>query len=167
MEFESPLSAYRAIKKATKFFETKVSNAKIKEAPLSRKDEMLLEVGITTIWGEIFWTRVNTRRTKDKKTSKVFVTGRPGTRHMFFSAIVLLASGPFMFMALRGEDIAYFTLFVSILFAFIGIASMIMPIFRIRKTNKQIKEILTSEEELEDEKAEKSDTTMTSRLEFQ
>lgn len=166
MEFESPLSPYRAIKKAMKFFETKVNNTKIKEAPLSRRDPMVLDVGITTIWGEIFWTKINTRRTKDKQSSKVFVKSRPGTRHMFFSLIVLLMSGPFLYMALR-DDIRYFPLVMAIVFAFIGIASMIMPLVRISKINKQIKEVLTSEDEFEEDSVKEEEKPITTRLEYQ
>jgi len=167
LEFESPLSPYRAIKKAMKFFETKVRNTKIKEAPLSRRDQMLLEVGITTIWGEIFWIKISTRRSKDKQSSKVFVTSRPGTRHMFFSLIVILMSGPFIYMGLNKEPIGYFTLIVAALLAFVGIASMIMPVVRIRKTNKQIKEVLTSEDEFEEETEKEAEKPITSRLEYQ
>ncbi len=168
MEFESPISPYRAIKKAMNFFEKKVNNTKVKEAPASRRDPMILEVGITTIWGEIFWTRINTRRSKDKQSSKVFVKSRPGTRHMFFSAIVLLLSGPFFYMALS-NDIRYFTLIMAAFFALIGIASMIMPVVRINRINKQIKEVLSKDDDqFDDEESDKEEIkVISSRLELQ
>ncbi|MBK5113010.1 MAG: hypothetical protein JJE41_05230 [Candidatus Heimdallarchaeota archaeon] len=161
MEFESPLSPYKVLKKAEKYFELKVNNSKIKDQPLTKKDPQFLEMSVATIFGEIFWTKIHARRTKTKAT-KVFLTSRPGTRHMFLSAIVFLLSGPFLYMAITGDSIL--TYFLVGFLALIGIASLLLPFFRISRTQKKLQVALSSEEQFEEEKEEKAKTATTSRL---
>ncbi len=161
MEFESPLSPYKALKKTEKFFELKVNNSKIKDQPLTKKDPQFLQMSVATIFGEIFWMNIHTRRTKTK-TTKVSLKSRPGTRHMFLSAIVMLMSGPFLYFAVNSGNI--FNYFIAGLFAVIGIASMIMPIIRINGTQRKLKEALSTEEQFEEEIEEKTKTATTSRL---
>ncbi|TET31323.1 MAG: hypothetical protein E3J70_02460 [Candidatus Heimdallarchaeota archaeon] len=164
MEFESPLSPYKALKKTEKFFELKVNNSKIKDQPLTKKDPQFLQMSVATIFGEIFWMNIHTRRTKTK-TTKVSLKSRPGTRHMFLSTIVLLMSGPFLYMAISSTTSTnIFTYIISVLFAVIGIASLIMPIFRINSTQRKLKEALSTEEQFEEEIEEKTKTATTSRL---
>ncbi len=162
MEFDSPISPHKSIKKAEKFFELKVNNSKIKEQPLSRKDPAILEVGIATIFGEIFWMRIHAKRKKDKST-RIILKGSVGVRHMFLSSIVLLMSGPFLYYAISSENI--FVYLVAGFFAALGIFSLLMPLFRIRTTRKQLVEALSSTEELLEEIKEKTVSTSMSRLE--
>ncbi len=161
MEFESPLSPHKALKKTEKFFELKVNNSKIKDQPLSKKDPQFLEMSVATIFGEIFWMRINAKRTKTKAT-KVILHSRPGTRHMFLSAIVMLLSGPFLYMAINSMN--PFNFIVAGLFAVIGLASMFLPLFRIRGTQKKLKEALSTEEQFEEEVEAKDKVATTSRL---
>jgi len=161
MEFESPLSPYKALKKTEKFFELKVNNSKIKDQPLTKKDPQFLEMSVATIFGEIFWMKIHARRTKTKST-KVSLTSRPGTRHMFLSAIVMLMSGPFLYMAFNSSNV--FTYLIAGLFAVIGIASMIMPIFRINGTQRKLRDALSTEDQFEEEIEAKTKTATTSRL---
>ncbi|NHJ39173.1 MAG: hypothetical protein FK731_04010, partial [Asgard group archaeon] len=121
MEIQSPHSPHKAIKRASVFFETKVNNSKVKEEPLSRKDPAELEIGVATVFGEIFWFKLFAKRNIDK-TSTVNVKSRPGTWHIFLSAIVLLMSGPFLYLALNSMN--PFVFIVAGLFALIGFASI-------------------------------------------
>ena len=162
MEFDSPLSPHKSIKKAEKYFELKVNNSKIKEQPLSRKDPAILEIGVATIFGEIFWMRIHAKRKKDKSTS-ISLVGRVGIRHMFLSAIVLLMTGPFLYYALTSNN--FFVYIVAGFFAVLGIFSLSMPFFRIRSTRKQLVEALSSADEFTTEIEEKTVTGSISRLE--
>jgi len=161
MEFESPLSPYKALKKTEKFFELKVNNSKIKDQPLTKKDPQFLEMGVATVFGEIFWMKIHARRTKTK-TAKVSLTGRPAVKHLFFSAIVAFLSGPFLYMAINNGSIINYLL--AGLLAVVGIASMLMPLFRIRRTQQKLKEALSTEDQFEEEIEEKAKIATTSRL---
>ncbi|MCK5298815.1 MAG: hypothetical protein KAJ76_07910, partial [Candidatus Heimdallarchaeota archaeon] len=109
MEFESPLSPHKALKKTEKFFELKVNNSKIKDQPLTKKDPQFLEMGVATVFGEIFWMKIHAKRTKTK-TAKVSLIGRPSVKHLFLSAIVSLLSGPFLYMAINNESVINYLL---------------------------------------------------------
>jgi hypothetical protein len=161
MEIRSPHSPHKAIKRATIYFETKVNNSNIKEQPASRKDPAELEVGVATVFGEIFWFKLFAKRNIDK-TSTINVKSSPGTWHMFLSAIVLLMSGPFLYMAINSMN--PFVFIVAGIFALIGIASIIMPFFRIRATKKQLTHVLMSFDELISEKEAKADDRVISRI---
>jgi len=161
MEFESPLSQFKAIKKATAYFETKVTNVQIKEQPFSRKDPQHLEIGVRALLGEIFWMKIDARRTKEKKTSIVTVRGRPGTMHLFLSAIVLLMAGPFLYMAFQSGNAYPYV--ASGFFALLGLASLIMPFIRLRKTGRALRTVLSSEEEIDAPK-EESKPIVSSRI---
>jgi hypothetical protein len=164
MEIKSPHSPYKAIKRATLYFEKLVSNSNIKEEPSSRKDPQELEVGVTTVFGEIFWMKINAKRSVDK-TSIVFVRSSPGTRQLFLSAIVILLSGPFFYMAFNSMN--PFVFIVAGFLLLLGIASMIMPFFRIRSTKKGLKKYLTTDEEITSGKEVKDELSVTSsRLEL-
>ncbi|MCF2144208.1 MAG: hypothetical protein K9W42_10950 [Candidatus Heimdallarchaeota archaeon] len=163
MEFESPLSQFKAIKKATIYFETKVQNTQIKEQPLSRKDPQHLEIGVRALLGEIFWMKIDARRTKEKKTSIISIKGRPGTMHLFLSAIVVLMAGPFLYMGFQSGNAYPYV--ASGFFALLGLASLIMPFIRLRKTSRALQAVLTSEEELEEvPKRNKGEPLVSSRI---
>ena len=155
MEFESPLSPHKTLKKTEKFFELKVNNSKIKDQPLTKKDPQFLEMGVATVFGEIFWMKIHAKRTKTK-TAKVSLTGRPSVKHLFLSGIVGLLSGPFLYMAINNGSIINYLL--AGLLAVVGIASMLMPLFRIRRTQQKLKEALSTEDQFEEEIEAKTKT---------
>ncbi|MCK5046666.1 MAG: hypothetical protein KAS22_08800 [Candidatus Heimdallarchaeota archaeon] len=161
MEFESPLSPHKALKKTEKFFELKVNNSKIKDQPLTKKDPQFLEMGVATVFGEIFWMKIHAKRTKTK-TAKVSLIGRPSVKHLFLSAIVSLLSGPFLYMAINNESVINYLL--AGLLAAVGIASMLLPLFRIKRTQQKLKEALSTEDQFEEEIEAKTKTATTSRL---
>ncbi|NHJ49417.1 MAG: hypothetical protein FK733_16630 [Asgard group archaeon] len=161
MEIKSPHSAYKAIKRATAFFEKKVNNSKIKEEPSSRSEAQELEIGVTTVFGEIFWMKLNAKR-NEGKTSTVYVRSSPSTMHLFLSAIVILMSGPFFYLAFTSGN--PFVYFVSGFFILLGVASLIMPFIRIRSTKKALKAALTSYEKIDPESDDEKGTAVTSRI---
>ncbi|NHK31059.1 MAG: hypothetical protein FK730_06880 [Asgard group archaeon] len=161
MEVRSPHSPHKAIKRALIYFENKVNNSNIKEQPASRKDPAELEVGVATVFGEIFWFKLFAKRNIDK-TSTINIKSSPGTWHMFLSAIVLLMSGPFLYLALNSMN--PFVFIVAGFFALIGIASILMPFFRIRATKKQLTQILISFDELISEKEAEAKDKVISRI---
>lgn len=142
MEFESPLAPYDAIKAAKKYFEDDVLNSVIKEAPLTRGDDQILEVGISGGRWEVFWMRLHA--VKWDKGSKIYMKGRPGISQLSMGAIAAVLSGPFTAIILLYSN-NFWLLFVPIFFFILGVLSIIMPIVRVRSTQKEIYEKLTAE----------------------
>jgi len=163
LDFDSPLTPFRALKKAEKFFEYKVNNTKVKQKPLTKTDEPLLEVGVTTIYGEIFWLKVHAGRNKEK-TARLSIWGRMSTRQLFISAIAFLMSGPFFYMAFNSNNNVFVFMLAGFL-AILGLFGLIMPSFRIRSIKKKFKESLLIEDDIEEEKAEESRAASMTRLE--
>jgi hypothetical protein len=161
MEIKSPHSAYKSIKRAIVFFEKNVNNSKIKEEPSSRGEAQELEVGVATVFGEIFWMKLNAKR-NENKTSTIYVRSSPSTMHLFLSAIVLLMSGPFLYLALTSNN--PFVYVVAGFFILLGIASLIMPFIRIRSTKKDLKNFLTSDEKIGSDKEDEKGTAVSTRI---
>ncbi|MHA1306882.1 MAG: hypothetical protein ACTSO7_02760 [Candidatus Heimdallarchaeota archaeon] len=141
MQFESPLAPYDAIKKAKKYFEEDVLNTTIKEAPLTRGDDQILEVGISGGRWEVFWMKIHA--VKSETGSRVYLKGRPGISQLTMGSIAVLVSVPFAFLALMNDN--YWLLFIPVFFLILGVLSIIMPIVRIRNTRKEVIEKLTEE----------------------
>ncbi|MFW9922151.1 MAG: hypothetical protein ACFFDW_02560 [Candidatus Thorarchaeota archaeon] len=149
MEYESSLSPSDAIKKAEDYFENEVLNHVIKEKPLSKKDKQLLEIGVTGGRWEVFWMKIAAARTSAGIT-KIAITSRPGLAQLSFGAIVLLLSGPFIYLSIAND--AYWVLFFPIFLFIIGLLSIIMPLIRMRETGKALKEVLTEKREIKKKK---------------
>lgn len=140
MEYESPFSPYEAIKKTEKFFQEEVLNVTIKEKPMGKGDAQMIDVGISGGRWEIFWMKVYA--SKNASGGSIITTkGRSGLQQLSFAAIILVFSGPFFYYALTSGRYWIFT-FPVLLFA-VGLLSILMPIMRVRSTNKQLKEVLT------------------------
>lgn len=146
MEFESTLSPSDAIKKSEEYFENEILNHVIKEKPLSKKDKQLLEVGVTGGRWEVFWMKIAAARTSGGIT-KIAITSRPGLAQLSFGAIVFLLAGPFIYLAIANDT--YWIFFFPVLLFLIGLLSMIMPIIRLKETEKGLKEILTQKREIQ------------------
>jgi len=140
LEYESPFSPYEAIKKTKKFFNEEILNVTIKEEPMGKGDAQMIDVGISGGRWEIFWMKVYA--SKNATGGSIITTkGRSGLQQLSFAAIVLVFSGPFFYFALSSSRYWIFA-FPVLLFA-VGLLSIIMPIMRVRSTNKQLKEVLT------------------------
>ncbi len=140
MEYESPFSPYEAIKKTEKFFTEELLNVTIKEKPMGKGDAQMIDVGISGGRWEIFWMKVYA--SKNATGGSIITTrGRSGLQQLSFAAIILVFSGPFFYYALSSSRYWIFA-FPVLLFA-VGLLSIIMPIMRVRSTNKQLKEVLT------------------------
>ena len=142
MEIESPQAPYDAIKTAKKYFEDDVLNSVIKEAPLTRGDDQILEVGVSGGRWEVFWMKLHA--VKWDKGSKIYMKGRPGISQLTMAAIVTVLSGPFTALILLYSN-KYWLLIIPIFFLLLGILSIIMPLVRIRNTRKELIEKLTAE----------------------
>ena len=142
MEIESPQAPYDAIKIAKKYFEDDVLNSVIKEAPLTRGDDQILEVGVSGGRWEVFWMKLHA--VKWDKGSKIYIKGRPGISQLTMGAIAATLSGPFTALILLYSN-KYWLLGVPIFFFILGLLSIIMPIVRVRQTQKELYEKLTTE----------------------
>ncbi len=140
MEYESPLSPYDAIKKTEKFFTEELLNVTIKEKPIGKGDAQMIDVGISGGKWEIFWMKVYA--SKNPVGGSIITTkGRSGLQQLSFAAIILVLSGPFFFLVFSNEN--YWVLAFPVLLLVVGFLSILMPIIRVRTTNKQLKEVLT------------------------
>ncbi|MHA1244993.1 MAG: hypothetical protein ACTSP7_10525 [Candidatus Heimdallarchaeota archaeon] len=135
MEIESPQAPYDAIKTAKKYFEDDVLNSVVKEAPLTRGDDQILEVGISGGRWEVFWIKLHA--VKWDKGSKIYMKGSPGISQLTMGAIAATLSGPFTALILLYST-NYWLLFVPIFFFILGVLSIIMPIVRVRSTQKEL-----------------------------
>ena len=152
MEFISPLLPHKAIKKANRFFQNSVNNSKVKEEPLSPKDSQALEIGVSAIYGEIYWIKVLAEQARNKTTT-IFLKGRMSSRQLLFSAIVFLLATPFLYLAISGDwPGTLITYFFAFFVGIIGIMGFIVPIIRINNVCKSLKKVLMSEDETYSEK---------------
>lgn len=144
MEFDSPLAPYDAIKKAKKYFEDEVLNIVIKEEPLTRADDQILEVGISGGRWEVFWMKIHALNIE--KGSKIYMKGRPGISQLTMAAIAMVISGPFTVLVFLNDT--YWLLFIPIFFFILGLLSIIMPFIRVRSTQKELLELLTTDKKV-------------------
>ncbi|HUU78968.1 MAG TPA: hypothetical protein VMX55_11525 [candidate division Zixibacteria bacterium] len=145
MEYESPLSPYEAIKKAENFFANEVINSKVKEKSLSKKDQQMLEMGVTGGNWEIFWMKIFASR-NNLEGSRIYTKSRFGLMQLSFASIITVLSGPFLYLVLWNE--VYWALVFPSFFFLLGVLSFVMPFYRIISTSKNLKQILTNEREI-------------------
>jgi hypothetical protein len=143
MEFESPIRAYDAIKRSQKFFEAEVLNSKVKEEPLGKKDTQLLKMGISGLNWEFYWIQIFA--SNNETGSTIQIKGRLGIMQLFLASIIILLSGPFLYLAINNPG--FFTIAITIVLFLIGVLSIIMPIIRLRSTIKHLKAILLTEDD--------------------
>lgn len=153
MRFESPLSPYSAIKKAEKFFEKKVLNSTIKEQPLSKRDEQMLEMGVSTLSMESYWMKIYAQKNK-AGGSTIRVKARLGLMQLTFAAIVLALAGGFLYYAIAKPN--FVTIFVPLFFFIVGVLGIINPLLRINSTQKDLKEALSTTAPIKDNEDESS-----------
>ncbi|MBD3189914.1 MAG: hypothetical protein GF308_04690 [Candidatus Heimdallarchaeota archaeon] len=146
MKFDSPLSPYKALKKAEKFFEKKVLNSSIKEQPLSTQDEQLLEIGVNTLSVEVYWVKTYAQK-NEEGGSTIKLKSRLGLMYLTFAAIALLLAGGFFYYAIANPHII--TIFVPVLFFIVGMLAIISPLIRINSIQKELKEALSTTKPLE------------------
>ncbi len=160
MEYQSPLSPYDAIKKTEKFFTKEILNTIIKEKPMGKKDKQIIDIGVSGGRWEIFWMKVYA--TKNPLGGSIIITkGRSGLKQLSFAAIILMLSGPFFYLVLSNN--VYWALLFPAVFFVLGILSILMPIIRIRSTNRELKEVLTGSRDVI--KGGKGSSSSTIRLE--
>ena len=147
MIYESPLAPSEVIKKAEKYFSNEVLNSTIKEKPLSKKDEQKLLVGVTGGRWDIFQMEISAYM-DERGIIHINSKGRCGLQQLFFAFLIWLLSTPFLFMAVSNTRY-WLIIFAGFLFL-VGVLSLIMPIVRIRETQKGLKEILTSQREVKE-----------------
>jgi hypothetical protein len=69
--------------------------------------------------------------------------GRPGISQLTMAAIAMVISGPFTVLVFLNDT--YWLLFIPIFFFILGVLSIVMPIVRVRSTQKELLKLLTTE----------------------